>query len=645
MSATILVVEDDGSVAETLRDVLIAAGYDVPETASSGMRALEAAARIKPALVLMDVQLDGPIDGIETATRLRKLGNIRVVYITGFADDETLRRAKLTAPLGYLKKPFNARELRIAVEFALHQAALESELVTRERRFATTLQSIADAVLTTDANDRVMFLNPAAAAILGVAEPDAIGKKVDEVVRFVDARGNTLPALTRLTPAGLSRLDALPRHARLVTTRPGVMPSVDIEIEGSVSPIALDAGQSFGTVMVFRDVSERRKLERRLGLTERMAAIGTMAAGMQHEINNPLASIVANVQFTLEALRGCKDGHLAPEQIAELVTALEDATDGGERVRQSVANLRHFSMSAESAEAPLDITVALDEAVRMTAHAVRHHATLRKEYGPVPRVLAEEGQLARVFMNLLLNAAHATGDGSAASHTIVLRTRTDAAGRAVAEVMDDGAGLPEDTLHRIFDPFFTAAPETAEIGLGLAICHGIVTSLGGDIEVESELGKGTTFRVSLPTARPSALSLPRPPASLPPPARITTRRARVLVIDDEIAIGKAIRRILISDYDVTLESDARVALERLTHEAFDVIFCDLMMPNMSGMEFFDVLSQRSPDQAARIVFLTGGAFSRRSEEFLRESQNVCLPKPFSREAVSSVVRNMVAPQT
>ena len=643
MSATILVVEDDATVAETIREVLIAAGYDVPETASSGPRALEAAARIRPALALMDVQLDGSMDGIETASQLRQLGNTRVIYITGFADDDTLRRAKETAPLGYLKKPFNSRELRIAVEIALHQAALENALATRERRFATTLHSIADAVLTTDADDRVMFLNPAAAAILGVAEADAIGRKVDEVVRFIDASGNALGALTHLTPAGLSRLDALPRHARLVISRPGATERNEIAIEGSVSPIALDAGQSFGTVMVFRDVSERRKLERRLGMTERMAAIGTMAAGMQHEINNPLASIVANVQFSLETLRSCKDGNLSPEQIAELVTALEDASEGGERVRQSVANLRHFSRTAESAEAPLDITVALDEALRLTAHAVRHHATVRKEYGPAPRVLAEEGQLARVFMNLLLNAAQATGDGGAANHTIVLRTRTDAAGRAVAEVTDDGPGIPADSLHRIFDPFFTTAPENAEIGLGLAICHSIVTSLGGDIDVESHLGQGTTFRVSLPTAKPAATVVARRPATLPPPSRTSGQRARVLVVDDEIAIGKAIRRILVTDHDVTLESDARAALERLTRETFDVVFCDLMMPNMSGMDFFDALASRSPDQAARIVFLTGGAFSRRSEEFLRESQNVCLPKPFSREAVSAVVRNMIAP--
>jgi len=270
---------------------------------------------------------------------------------------------------------------------------------------------------------------------------------------------------------------------------------------------------------------------------------------------------------------------------------------------------------------------------------------MRKEYGAAPRVLAEEGQLARVFMNLLLNAAQATGDGGAANHTIVLRTHTNAAGRAVVEVTDDGPGMSEDTLQRIFDPFFASAPENAEIGLGLAICHSIVTSLGGEIDVDSELGKGTTFRVSLPPARSlsPAAPAPRRPPTLPAPAPTTSQRARVLVVDDEIAIGKAIRRILVCDHDVTLESDARVALDRLLHETFDVVFCDLMMPNMSGMDFFDALAQRSPEQAARIVFLTGGAFSPRSAEFLRESQNVCLPKPFSREAVSAVVRNVIAP--
>ena len=649
MSATILVVENDADVAEGLRDVLVHAGYLVPEVASSGLHALEAAARLRFALVLMDVGLDGDLDGIETAQLLRERHAIRVVYLTGFTDDATLQRAKQTAPLGYLKKPFNARELRVAVEIALHQASLEEALAAREQWFSTTLQSLGDAVLTTDAEDRVTFMNRAAETLMNVTARECIGKKVDEMVRLVDARGAALPILK--SAASRPCVASFPRDARLAlaaSATSGGEPASGalVLIEGSVAPITLDTGGALGSVMVFRDVGERRLLERRLTMTERLAAIGTMAAGMQHEINNPLATVVANVQFVLDGLRG--NPKASHEEIAELVSALEDASEGAERVRRTIEDLRHFSRGAEVIELPIEVTSAIEDALRMTAHAVRHHATVRREYGRTPRVRAEEGQLARVFMNLLLNAAQATGDGGAEQHTIVLTTRTDAKGRAVAEVTDDGPGIPPDKIDRIFDPFFTTPLENSAMGLGLAVCQSIVTSLGGEIDVESTVGKGTTFRVSLPSAdaaTPSVAPQPIAAAAVRAPTSTTARRARVLVVDDEAAIGKAIRRILASEHDVTLETDARAAFERISSadEAYDVIFCDLMMPNMSGMDFFEQVSARSSALAERIVFLTGGAFSPRSEEFLRVNRNRCLSKPFSREAVSAMVHRLVGP--
>ena len=649
MPATLLVVEDDDAVAESIRDALTAAGYSVPELVRCGHLVVEAAARVIPALVLMDVQLDGPIDGIEAAKQLRAAQGTRVVYLTGATDDATLQRAKQTAPLGYLKKPFNTRELRIAVEIALHQASLEAELAAREQWFSTTLQSIGDAVLTTDAAGGVTFLNRAAEALISARATDTIGKKVDDVVRLVDTRGAPLSLDAMIRGAGPA-IAPLPRDARLVVaanprgtgTGTADTSTALVQIEGSVAPITLDAGNAPGSVMVFRDVGERRQLERRLGMTERLAAIGTMAAGMQHEINNPLATVVANVQFVLDALRASPAG-ASTEVIAELVNALQDASEGAERVRRTVEELRHFSRGAEAIELPIEVTSAIEDALRMTAHAVRHHATVRREYGTTPRVRAEEGQLARVFMNLLLNAAQATGDGGAEKHTIVLTTSTDAQGRAVAEVTDDGPGIAPEMIHRIFDPFFTTPLESSTMGLGLAVCHSIVTSLGGEIDVESVLGEGTTFRVSLPPADGCVDSRARAAARVlvRPSSAPTARRARVLVIDDEAAIGKAIRRVLSGQHDVTLETDARAAIERLGSESYDVIFCDLMMPKMSGMEFFDYVTAHWPAVAPRIVFLTGGAFSPRSEEFLRENRSRCLAKPFSREAVSAVVHSLL----
>jgi PAS domain S-box-containing protein len=633
MSASVLIVEDDASVADSIRDVLVAAGYSVSDVVGSGARALESAARTRPDLALMDVQLEGTLDGVETAQRLRDAAGVRVLYLTVFADDATLRRAKLTAPLGYLKKPFNARELRIAVEIALHQASLEGALAARERWFATTLQSIGDAVVTTDSEHRVTFLNRAAETLLGVPSKEALGRALEDVVRIVDARSEPLPLPAVSAPGEVL---VLPPDARLLKAPRGEGQPVDIE--GTVAPIALDAAQALGGVMVFRDVSERRRLERRLSTSERMAAIGTMAAGMQHEINNPLASILANLEFAREGLR------TAPSSAAlhEITGALDDASEGAERIRRTVEELRYFSRSAETVDGHVEVASAIDEAVRMTAHALRHHASLRRAYGPAPRVRAEVGQLARVFVNLLLHVAQSMGDGGATTHTIVLTTRTDAAGRAVAEISDDGPGTASDAVHRILDPFFGATVERSAEGLGLAVCHTIVTSLGGEIDVESELGKGTTFRVSLPPAGAvPAAPQKAAPALVAPASAPRSSRGRVLVVDDEVSIGKALRRILASEHDVTLESDARAALDRLEHEEFDVVFCDLMMPNMSGMDFFDRVVAQAPALAERIVFLTGGAFSPRSEEFLRASPNACLTKPFTRQDVSSIVRRMI----
>lgn len=661
MCATILVVEDDGIVAESIRAVLLGAGYDVPETAPSGESALGAAARIEPRLVLMDIQLDGPVDGIETARRLREEFGVRVIYLTGSTDEETLSRAKETAPLGYLKKPFNARELRIAVEIALQQAGLESALAAREQWFATTLESIGDAVLTNDTDQQVTFLNSAAETLLGVSRDEALGRPLGEVVRLVDEND---AAFTKLVHAALHErvTTPLPLAARLRPRRAlgdastpdlqnrgparSYTECLEIEVEGTVAPINGAGGVVAGSVMVFRDVRTRRRLERRLAMAERLAAIGTMAAGMQHEINNPLATIMANIHYALDVIHG-KAGR-PPASLAdlgEIAAALQDASEGAERVRRTVDDLKHISRGDDIDKRPIQLTAALEQAVRATANAVRHHATIRRDYAPAPPVVASEAELTRVFMNLILNAAQAMGDGDAEHHTILLTTTTDAVGRAIVEVHDDGPGIPNEVLHRIFDPFFTphVPKQSPAVGLALSMCHAIVTSLGGEIEADSEVGRGTTFRVSLPPAPVTTSRAPTLPPARPGEAPIASaaRRGKILVIDDEPSIGKAIRRILIRDHDVTLQTDAREALVLLADETFDVVFCDLMMPRMSGMDFFDAVSRTAPPQAKKIVFLTGGAFSPRSEEFLQSIENPCLPKPFSREIVTSVVRSMV----
>jgi CheY-like chemotaxis protein len=261
-----------------------------------------------------------------------------------------------------------------------------------------------------------------------------------------------------------------------------------------------------------------------------------------------------------------------------------------------------------------------------------------KDYGPAPAVEADEARLGQVFINLLVNAAQAIPEGHTDANEVRVKTFTSAAGKAVIEVRDTGCGIPAALRSRIFDPFFTTKPIGIGTGLGLSICHNIVSALGGEISVESREGAGTIFRVELPAAaRRPATPLPAPKPKKP------LVRARILVLDDEPEVANVLRRIL-CDHDVTISTKARAALELIgTGKPLDLIFSDLMMPEMSGMDFHAELTRRFPALAQRVVFVSGGAFSPNAAAFLEAVENPRLEKPFEPRSVLALVRRMVRP--
>jgi len=325
------------------------------------------------------------------------------------------------------------------------------------------------------------------------------------------------------------------------------------------------------------------------------------------------------------------------ERLDEIAVALHDASDGNERVRRIVDELKKFARADTGAPEIIDLTQALQAAIKMTASTLRHHARLVEEFGATPLVEGHAGQLTQVFTNLIVNAAQAIGEGHAEQNEIRIQTTVDAEGRAVVAIRDTGPGIPAEILPRIFDAFFTTKLAGGGTGLGLAICHNLITSWGGTITVESTPGKGATFRVILPPARSGCQQKVGASPSSPP-----SRRGQVLVIDDERAIGEALARMLRSRHDVVVEVDGRRALARIASgETYDVIFCDLMMPNLSGMGFHMALSKSAPELAKRIVFMTGGAFAARSQTFLESVANISIDKPFSIESVRTLVRDFV----
>jgi signal transduction histidine kinase len=383
--------------------------------------------------------------------------------------------------------------------------------------------------------------------------------------------------------------------------------------------------------------AEQRKMQEQLLISDRMASVGTLAAGVAHEINNPLAALIANLEFSLEELAKLDTGK---SQLAEVKAPLQDACEAADRVRLIVRDLKVFSRSGdEERRGPVDVRNVLESSLRMAWNEIRHRARLEKDYGDAPPAWGNESRLGQVFLNLVVNAAQSMPEGRSDQNEIRVSTRAED-NRVIVEIRDTGSGIPPEVLPHIFDPFFTTKPAGVGTGLGLAICHRIVTGLGGTIGVESKVGKGTTFRVALPITKGKGNTNSSIPAFTSGPAG----RGKILVIDDEPMINAILRRMLGRDHEVSTAGSVREALERIDKgERPDLILCDLMMPEMTGMDLHAELTRRSSPLAERLVFMTGGAFTPAAREFLDRVLNARVEKPFEVNTVRALIQTLLAP--
>lgn len=403
-----------------------------------------------------------------------------------------------------------------------------------------------------------------------------------------------------------------------------------IEASAVMAPIHGPGGAIEGGVVIVADESERKRAREQLARSERMASIGTLAAGVAHEINNPLVYVTLGLELIEREL-----SRPTPPNVERLRTYCKDALEGAERVRTIVRDLRTFSRPGEERLAPVDIEKVLDSSINMAMSHIRHRAQVVREYAALPPVLADETRLGQVFLNLLVNAAQAIPEGAASQNRIVLRTRAGTAGEAVVEVEDSGAGIEAWKIERIFEPFWTDKPVGLGTGLGLSIVHGIVTGMGGEISVRSEPGRGATFRVVLPARPPPEAAAQAVPAAQPGGA---PRRARILLIDDEPNLGVTLRAGLREHTDVVSVRSGREAIRTLLEDAaFDLILCDLMMPDLTGMDVFEEIVRQRPALGARFVFTTGGAVTERARAFLESMPDRLLDKPFRLEEVEALL--------
>ena len=504
-NTTVLIVEDDRVIATAIAHGLERLGYEVVGTAASGEEAIAMAARIHPQVVLMDIVLAGRMDGIEAADAIRRQHDVAVIYLTAHSDPATLARAMPRGQSGYLRKPFEERDLAIQIELALNRQQADRQLRRQREWLHAILTSIGDAVIATDAGGGIALVNPVAESLTGWKAEEAVGRPIQDVFRMVQEKTSQALAdpVTRLLHE--RRVLALANDATLATRDGRWVP-----IEGSAAPIFDEAGHLVGAVLVFQDVTEKRRaeeslrdMERRLLHAQKLGSLGILAGGIAHDFNNILAGIVG---YTHLARLHLPPSHPAREDIEVIKKAAQ-------RAANLTQQMRVYCGKAKFVIEAVNLSRVVEESKKLLAMSISKKATLTYRLAAdVPTVDADVGRIGQVLMNLVINASEALGEQGgeiAVSTSAVLcpaKPATDTfrdtglpeGPYACLEVTDTGRGMDEQTLARIFEPFFTT--KSTDRGLGLAVVHGIVQAHQGAIEVSSEPGKGTIFHIFFPAS-------------------------------------------------------------------------------------------------------------------------------------------------
>jgi PAS domain S-box-containing protein len=513
-----------------------------------------------------------------------------------------------------------ARVLGVQLAQAISLGQTFERVVKAEQRYRALMEGASDLVTVLTTDGVVIEMNRRWEDVLQLPREQLLGRRLTDLTPQDDAAAL---ATYRASLAGGG--DAAIRLRR------GDGSEVAVEL----SSVLVDVDSEKVVLTIGRDVTEKMRAQSQLMVSDRMASLGMLAAGVAHEINNPLAAVIVNLELALrEVARAGQTG--AP---AALGDELSDACEAAARVRNIVRDLRMFSHSERDEVGPVAIHEVLESVTRLAANEIRHRARLVTRYQAVPPVHGNSSRLGQVFLNLVMNAAQAIEEGHAESNEIAITTSLDDAGRVLVEVSDTGAGIAPDMMRRLFTPFVTTKPVGVGTGLGLSICQRIVGHIGGEITVQSAVGAGTTVRVYLAVSRSAQVADP----AAPPPLVAPRRRGRILAIDDEAIIARSIRRICAGEHEVvalTRAADAVALIER--GKRFDVILCDLMMPQMTGMDLHASVAAIDEHQAQRIIFMTGGAFTPRAQSFLEGVENLRIEKPFDPQQLRAVVNARVS---
>jgi two-component system cell cycle sensor histidine kinase/response regulator CckA len=504
----ILIVEDERIVADDIKMSLERLGYIVPGIVHSGEEAIKKVKDLSVDLVLMDIVLEGKMDGIEAASTIRTRFNIPVVYLTAYSDDTTLGRAKATEPFGYILKPFEDKDLQVTIEVALYKHMMDHKLAESEKWLSTTIHSIGDAVITTDTKGGVTFMNPFAQTLTGWKLEDAVSNPLNEIFVIINEKtGRPLG-----DPVARALKQAEPTW--MVHDTDTILIAKDgtrYYINYSCAPITFETGNIAGAVLAFQDITEQRKVmdelkkayaelkktQQDLIQSEKLAALGRFSSGVAHEIKNPLGIILGGSEFLEAKLSKSR---------AEVKTVIKKIKDATLRSNSIVQGLLKYARPAEIQAERARPEDLIKEALFLFKYtASSSNIKIETKYAKEELwINADKNQIQQVLLNLLLNAMEAMPR----SGKIKIKTyKTEESEYpsdkpfCVIEVADSGEGISKENLQKIFEPFFTTKRDRKGTGLGLSMAQMIIDNHKGRLRIDSEPGEGTTARIILPLAR------------------------------------------------------------------------------------------------------------------------------------------------
>ncbi len=634
MSETrILVVEDERIVALDLQDRLKTLGYSVPATVARGEDAIQKAMELRPDLVLMDIQLKGDMDGIEAASRIQSHLDVPVIYLTAHADQGTVDRARVTAPYGYVLKPFEDRELQTAIDMALYRHGTDAKLrahAAELEQLKRAIEQVPDSIVVADAEGRIVYVNPGFEETTGYSAAEAMGRDAIELNRSEGKEG-TIEALQSTVQQGEVWKGRLTNRKKDGTAYISA---------GSVAPVRDEDGEISSFVTVQRDVTRELQREQQHREALKMEAVGRLAAGIAHDFNNLLTAINGYAALLLDVMSEDDPDYAVPETILS----------AGERAAELVGQLLTFARKEAVEPEVLNLNDLVGGISGILRRTVGEHIELRTELSPdLWTVRAAATQVDRVIVNLAVNARDAMPEGGVlclSTANRVLSYGDPALGLdgspgeyVMLSVTDTGAGMSEEVQAHLFEPFFTTKQLGRGTGLGLATVYGIVKQNQGCIRVCSQEGEGATFEIYLPrgngvTPRETAT------ASEQEPERGSET---ILVVEDDELVRELTRAILQKQgYKLLMAPDAIVA-RRLAEEhprPIDLLLTDVILPGMSGPNLADELASRYP--RLRVLFMSGYPDSEIQRYNGHGLETQLLLKPFHTKDLTSRVRSVLA---